>query len=107
MADAGNQPRTHFSSLEAALRTATTAPAEPVSGDFYYDTANNKLCIYNGTLKAWKCAGFTTTTSTSTSTTSTSSSTSTTSTSTSTTSTSSSTSSSTSISTSTSTTTTL
>lgn len=107
-----NMAKTHYSSLESKIRHLTSSPTEATAGDMYYDTATNRLYVYNGS--AWKYAGFTTTTSTSTSTTSTSTSTSTTSTSTSTTSTStsttstsSSTSTSTSISTSTSTTTTL
>ena len=92
-------PSTHYSALESKILSQTTAPAEPQDGDTYYDTDDNKLCIYNARISQWRCKNFTTTTSTS-------SSTSTTSTSTSTTSTSSSTSSSTSISTSTSTSTT-
>ncbi len=98
MADDGNRAHTHISSFGSRIRGLTTAPIEPEAGDWYYDTAQNELFIYNGT--AWKGASFTTTTSTSSSTTTTS---------TSTTSTSSSTSSSTSTSltTSTSTTTTL
>lgn len=98
MADELNRPHSHISSFERGIQNLTTAPVEPLAGDTYYDTTQNKLFIYNGT--AWKGASFSTTTSTSTSTTSTS--TSTTSTSTSLT-----TSTSTSSSTSTSTTTTL
>ena len=92
--------KTHYQNLEAKIRILTSAPAEPVDGDTYYDSATNRLYIYNADNAAWEYVGFTTTTSTSTSTTSTS--TSTTSTSSSTTS-----STSTSITTSTSTTTTL
>lgn len=98
MADDIVRAHSHMSSFERGIINLTTAPTEPVTGEMYYDTAQNKLFIYNGT--AWKSASFTTTTSTSTSTTSTS-------TSTTSTSTSSSTSTSTSTSSSTSTTTTL
>lgn len=97
MADETDNANTHFSDLEGRFDRQTTAPQEPVAGDFYFNSDDNKLYIYNGT--NWRSAAFSTTTSTS-------SSTSTTSTSTSTTSTSSSTSSSTSITTSTSTSTT-
>jgi len=95
MANEGNKTNTHYSSLEARIAEATSEPVEPVIGQAYYDTANNRMGIYTST--GWKYRSFSTTTSTSTSTTSTS---------TSTTSTSSSTSSSTSITTSTSTSTT-
>lgn len=101
----------NIGSLEAQFRTeAAVDPANPVVGDMYYDTTNNRLMRYDGakwTGLAFTTSTSTTTTSTSTSTTSTSSSTSTTSTSTSTTSTSTSITTSTSTSTSTSTTTTL
>ena len=82
---------TKFSALRSQIDFQTSSPAEPVAGDFYYDTSSHRVYVYDGS--AWYYGAVTTTTSTSTSTTSTS--------------TSSSTSSSTSTSTSTSTTTTL
>lgn len=104
MAADRNKTSTHFSSFENKIQQATTAPSEPVTGDFYYDTSTNKLYVYNS---GWRSASFSTTTSTSTSTSTTSTSTSITTTSTSRTTTSTSRTTSTSISTSTSTTTTL
>ena len=37
MADELGRAHTHFSSIESNVRTATSAPSEPVAGDFYYD----------------------------------------------------------------------
>ena len=94
-------PGTHFSGITRKKRVLFDAPpAEPLTGDFYFDNLNNRWAVYD--TNQWYYAAVSSTTSTSTSTTSTSSSTSTTSTSSS-----SSTSTSTSTSSSTSTTTTL
>jgi hypothetical protein len=94
---------THFSNLIGTKRvideTLGVQPVEPpITGDFYWESANNRMAYYNS--NQWVYFNYTTTTSTSSSTT-------TTSTSTTTTSTSSSTTTSTSTSTTTSTTTTL
>jgi len=93
---------THFGALRSKKRVVDevlgTRPSQPTTGDFYFETATNRMVVYNS--NQWFYAQFTTTTSTSTSTTSTS-------TSTTSTSSSSSTTTSTSSSTSTSTTTTL
>jgi hypothetical protein len=79
---------THFSKLvgkkQALDETLNAQPTNPRQGDFYFDTRNNRMAVYNG--GQWVYRAFTTTTSTSTSTTTTSTSTTTTSTSTSTTS---------------------
>lgn len=83
MADEIQKPSTHYSALEAKVLSRTAAPSEPLDGDTYYDTDDNKLCIYNATIGQWRCKSFSTTTSTSTSTTSTSTSTTSTSSSTS------------------------
>lgn len=91
---------THFSALAGYKRGLTAAPILPKDGEFFYDTGNSQLHVYDLAAGRWYTASLTTTTSTSTSTTSTS-------TSTTTTSTSSSTSTTTSTSTSSSTTTTL
>lgn len=73
---------THYSGLVRKKRVLFDAPpAEPQTGDFYYDNKNNRMAVYNS--NQWFFAAFTTTTSTSTSTTSTSTSTTSTSTSTS------------------------
>jgi hypothetical protein len=78
---------THFSSLIAKRQSGTgaTIPAlqDSRAGDFYYDTTNNRMAVFNGT--NWVYAQFTTTTSSSTSRTTTSTSITTTSSSTSTT----------------------
>lgn len=78
-----DKPSTHYSNLESKILSQTTAPSEPLDGDTYYDTDDNKLCIYNSTIAQWRCKNFSTTTSSSTSTTSTSTSTTSTSSSTS------------------------
>jgi hypothetical protein len=76
-------PETHFQNLEGRLKTRTSPPTDPQTGDMYYHSTLDDLEIYDGS--AWYAVDFTTTTSTSTSTTTTSTSTTTTSTSTSTT----------------------
>ena len=71
---------THFGALRSKRRVATANPAEPQTGDFYFDNILNRWAVYD--TDRWYFAEVSTTTSTSTSTTSTSTSTTSTSTST-------------------------
>ena len=76
---------TRFASYAGKIRSATSDPSDPATGEIYYNSTSNKWKRYNGS--AWYEIAFTveTTTSTSTSTTTTTTSTSTTTTTTSTT----------------------
>jgi|SRR5574343_572839 len=76
-----DKPSTHYQAFESKILSQTTAPVEPQDGDMYYDTDDNKLCIWNALISQWRCKNFTTTTSTSSSTSTTSTSTTSTSTS--------------------------
>ena len=62
---------THFSSLIRIRRvvdeTLGVRPSEPVTGDFYFDSRNNRWAVYD--TNQWLYAAVSTTTSTSTSTT--------------------------------------
>ena len=76
-----DKPSTHYQAFESKILSQTTAPVEPQDGDMYYDTDDNKLCIWNALISQWRFKNFTTTTSTSSSTSTTSTSTTSTSTS--------------------------
>ena len=52
------------SNIEGRIRTETVVPANPVAGDMYYDTTNERLMRFNGTY--WSGVLFTISTSTST-----------------------------------------
>lgn len=78
-----NKTNTHYNALESKILSQDSAPSDPKDGTMYYDTNDNKLCVYNARISQWRCKSFTTTTSTSTSTTTTSTSTTSTSSSTS------------------------
>jgi hypothetical protein len=95
---------TRFSAYAGKIRSATSDPSDPASGEIYYNSSTNKWKRYNGS--AWYEIAFTADTTTSTST-STSTTTTTTSTTTTTTSTTTTTTSTTTTTTSTSTTTTI
>lgn len=49
MAQDGKQPTTHITDFKGRIRTETSDPTNPRTGDMYFNTAKNSLNYYNGT----------------------------------------------------------
>lgn len=77
------EPSTHITDIKGRIRTASSAPSDPLSGDEYWDTNQKAWFRYSG--NNWLGFKFSSTSTSTTTSTSTSTSTSTTSTSSSTT----------------------
>lgn len=57
MADNLDRPNTHLSDFQGTIRVESSAPSNPLTGDMYYNTANNMLSYYDGS--QWIGAPFT------------------------------------------------
>lgn len=48
MRNDGTQPTTHITDSLGRIRTETTDPTNPKSGDMYFNTLTNCMCYYTG-----------------------------------------------------------